>query len=121
MQDQAAAARLPLRLRGVFAQSRDMLPRHAAIAAAEQPRRLDPGVKLSVLRREAPYRLDRFLVSPVGKPFGRACPRRAEIGGFPDRSAEPSVAAARVNCAVSRIGNDVVDRPGLAEWTAQFP
>src|SRR3954464_5728460 len=45
VQDQPAAARLPMRPRGVIAQPGDMMPDGAAILAAEQSGRLDPGVE----------------------------------------------------------------------------
>src|SRR5579864_7011058 len=118
MQDEPGPARLPLRLRGMFSQTGDMAPGEAVIIAAEQTGRLDAGVEYARRRRDAPHRLDRLFVRLMGKAFARARPCPAEIGGLPYGRAEPPVAATRVDRAVCPIGNDVVDRPHLAERAA---
>jgi hypothetical protein len=118
MQNQAAAARLP---RGVVSQTDDVPPRDAVILAAEQAGRLDTCVEYARRRRDAPYRLDRLLVRLIGKAVARARPCLAEIDGLPHGHAEPTIAAAGIDRAVVRIGNDVMDRPHFAERATQLP
>src|SRR5665213_539941 len=60
MQDQPAAARLPVRPRRMIAQAGDVVPGLAGIVAAKQSRRLDTGVKASRALCHAPDRLDRL-------------------------------------------------------------
>ncbi len=48
-------------------------------------------------------------------------PAFAEIVGLPHRRAEPFIAAAGIDRACLVIGDDVVDRPGVAERAFQAP
>ena len=67
MQDQPAAARLPVRARGVLAQAGDVPPRLAVVIASEQPGRLDAGVQAGRGGRQAPHRLDRVFPGLVSE------------------------------------------------------
>jgi hypothetical protein len=48
-------------------------------------------------------------------------PCLAKIGGLPDRRAEPFIASAGVNGGRCRIGDDMIDRPCIAERAAKLP
>ena len=122
VQDQPAAAGLPVRPRRVVAQPGDVPPARAAIVAAEQPGRLDAGVQRAAgPLRQAPHRADRRLPRGVGEALAGMGPGRAEIGGGPHRRPEPFIAAAGMDGARARIGDGVADRPGLAVGAALRP
>ena len=82
---------------------------------------LDAGVEATGARRHAPDGLDRVVARLVSQAFARMGPRPAQVRRFPDRGAEPFVAAAAVDRAGGGIGNNVVHRPRLAERSAQRP
>ena len=121
MQDQPCPARLPVRRGGMGAQAGDMGPGLAGVIAAEQSGGLDAGVDAAVAAGEAPDRLDRLLVRGIGDPLAGMGPFCPEVGGLPDRGAEPLIATAGIDRAGFRVSDDVVHRPGFAERAAQRP
>ncbi len=121
MQDQPAAARLPVRARRVIAQAGDVPPRFAIVVALEQPGRLDPGVQAGRGGRQAPHRLDRVFPGLVGETRAGVRPGRAQVFGLPHGRAEPGVPAAGVDGPRSLVRDDMVHRPGLAERAAEAP
>src|ERR1700722_6299583 len=110
-----------MRSRRVALQAGDMLPSFAAILAAEQPGRLDAGIEATRAAGHTPHRFDRLVARLVREPGARMGPAGAAIGRFPDRRAEPFIAAAAVDRAGLGIADHVVDRPRLAERAAQPP
>ncbi len=99
----------------------DMRPARPAVLAAEEAGGLDAGVERAVRARQAPGGLHRVLALRVAKPLARMRPARAAVGGGPDRRAEPLVAAGGVDGTGGRVGDGMVDRPGLAEGAAGRP
>src|SRR5690606_17413823 len=125
VEDEPGAARLPLRPRRMVAQAGQVVPRCAAVVAAEQPCRLHPGIKgLSGTpgrRRQAPHHLDRLLLRRVAESLARVRPAFPEVGGLPYGRAEPLVSACRIDRATRAIADDMVDWPGIAEGAAEAP
>ena len=108
MQDQPGAARVPVRPRRMFLQPVEMLPGLSLVVAPEQAGRLHAGIEHAVALGQAPHRLDRLGARLIGQALARMRPCRAEILGFPDRRAEPFIAAA----AIDRAGRRVAHRHG---------
>ena len=121
MQDQPAAAGLPIRTRRWSRRPFDRREALAAVVADEQARRLDADVKTAVRERHAPRRLDRRLARRIGEAPARMRPARAAVGRLPHRRAEPFVAAGAVDRAVARIADDVMNRPSFAKRPGDPP
>src|SRR2546422_10715117 len=121
MQDEPAPTRLPVRPRWVVSQPGDVPPRLATVVAPEQPGGFNACVEAPRTRRNTPDSLDRCFSRLVRQTLARMRPRCAHIGRLPDGRAEPFVAAAAIDRPRSRIGDDVVHRPCLAERTAKLP
>ena len=120
VQDQPAAARHPAITGRMRVQPRHRHPALAAIGAAEQARRLHPGIEAAIGRPgQAPDRLYRLLALGIGKTNAGMAPALPAIGRFPHRRPEPGVAAAGIDGAGLRIADHMIDRPGLAERAAQ--
>ena len=122
VQDQPGAARLPVRPRRMVAQARRHAARsgrHPRCGTGRPARRRHRGSRSPAARLQTD--LDRLLALRVGEALARMAPGRAEVGRLPDRRAEPLVAAGAIDRAGRRIGDHVVQRPGLAERAAQRP
>ena len=124
VQDQATGARLPRRAGLVLGEASDVLPGRAAIRAPEEPGWLDAGEDRPVWRRrKAPHGSDRVARRPVaiGQPARAVRPARAEVLAPPDRGAVPRRATGGEDCAAAWLDDEVVDRPALAQRTADVP
>ena len=121
MEDQSARARLPLRARWVIAQPAHMRPGLTVILADEQARGLDARVEPAMRRREAPSGAHRLLAFGIGQTVAGMRPCLALVGRFPDCRAEPLIPTRGVDRAGCFIRLHMVDRPGVAERSAQRP
>ena len=112
MQDQPAAAGLPVRPRRMLPQTRDMLPGLAAVVAAEQAGRLDAGIEARrCARARLQTDLDRLLARRVGQALARMASRSRRdrwISRPPGRTIR---CRRRHRSCRSRVGDDVVHRP----------
>ncbi len=120
VQDQPARAGLPLWLRWVFAQARDVRPGLAAVFAAEQSRRLGAGIERAVGLGHVPDRAHLGAVRAVVDAAARLRPGGAVVGAAKDGRAVPGVAAAGKESPV-RGANEVVNGPQIAERAARRP
>ena len=121
VQHKADPARLPLRARGVSAQTLHLAKTLAAIAADKKPRRLDADVQPPVRGMSHPGALHRRLALGVSQPLARMGPGCATVIRLPHSRPEPRVAAGRVNGPVCEVGGDVGQRPVLAQGPTHAP
>src|SRR5262249_2513389 len=120
-EDQPRPARLPFRPRRVIAQPLDLAPAPTVIAREEETGRLNAGVQPAAAWRETPHRFDRLLALGISEAFARMRPAPAAIARLPHRGVEPFIAAAGIDRAARRIGDDVIHRPAIAIGPAQLP
>src|SRR5690606_24845100 len=122
VEDEAAAAWLPLRPRGMIAQPGNVAPRLAVVIAAEQSGRLHADMETAACAdREAPSRLDRLLAFRICQTLTRMRPRTPEIGRLPHSGTEPFIPACGVDGSGCSIGDDMVDRPRLTKRPPELP
>ena len=121
MKNQPGAAGLPVGAGGMLAQALHRREARAAVVAHEKPGRLDADIEAAVAGRHRPGRRDRRLARLIGEALARMGPACAPVDRFPHRRAKPAVAARAIDRAVAWIADDMVDRPGLAEWPRDRP
>ena len=121
MQDEADAARLPLRTRGVSAQTLHLSEALAAVVADEKSRRFDADIEPPVRGVRDPSALNRGLALRVRQPLARMRPRRAAIVRFPYCWTEPGVSARRVDRLLGGISGDMGQRPMFAVGSSHAP
>ena len=95
-------------------------PALTLIVAGEEAGRLHPEHRADRRRQPVTETVVSLFAVWVGEAVGEPCPGLAAVGGAPDRSTMPFIAARGVEGAGGGVRDDVVHRLAVAERAAQL-